>query len=218
MNNKEKKKESFARELALLALANLSETQKKLAQEQPDEFQENIDELVFELIATILEETQAAIEAAAAELQRSNERLLNSQTRTSEVEGARLMTAEAIELTNTAINRLGEATKMAEKINECNRKDVRDYARTLLFKVAHNAPDIDAILGKSIQDWKLTRLPKLDRDILRIAVAEIVYLSLTKSIAINEAVELAKEYSDEQGSRFINGLLRRVTERLKLGV
>jgi transcription antitermination protein NusB len=48
-------------------------------------------------------------------------------------------------------------------------------------------------------------------------VAEIVYLGLEERIAINEAIELAKRYSDDQGRKLINGVLRRVTEQLKPG-
>ena len=58
----------------------------------------------------------------------------------------------------------------------------------------------------------------IDRDILRLAVTEIVYLGLEERIAINEAIELAKRYSDDQGRKLINGVLRRVTEQLKAEV
>ena len=61
----------------------------------------------------------------------------------------------------------------------------------------------------------MNRLARIDRDILRIAVAEILYLGFGESGAINEAVELAKRYSGDEGYRFINGVLRRVTEQIK---
>ena len=70
-------------------------------------------------------------------------------------------------------------------------------------------------MERSLIDWQLNRLARIDRDILRIAVAEMEYLALEPSIAINEAVELAKRYSEEEGYKFINGVLRRVTEQLK---
>ncbi len=61
----------------------------------------------------------------------------------------------------------------------------------------------------------MTRLAQIDRDILRIAVAEILYLGVPNSVAIDEAVELAKRYSGDEGHRFINGVLRRVTQQQK---
>jgi transcription antitermination protein NusB len=209
------KAQTIARELALLTLPQLSKTQKKLAQEQPRELQLTLEEMMLKAIATLREETQEALEAASAELQRSNDRLLNSQTRASDISGARVMTIEAISLVETAINRLGQALEMPELINNFNRPDVRNYTLSLLVKTVEQAAGIDALLSKSMVDWQLGRLPKIDCDILRLAVAEIVYLGLEERIAINEAIELAKRYSDDQGRKLINGVLRRVSERLK---
>ena len=128
------------------------------------------------------------------------------------------MTAAAIELVQSAINRLGHAVEMPELINNFNRPDVRNYALQLLVKATTESAEIDILLSKSIVDWQLSRLPKIDRDILRLAVAEIVYMGLEERIAINEAIELAKRYSDDQGRKLINGVLRRVTEELKPGM
>jgi N utilization substance protein B len=61
--------------------------------------------------------------------------------------------------------------------------------------------------------WQLKRLARIDRDILRIAVVEMDYLGTPDRVAINEAVELAKRYSGEEGFRFINGVLKRVVDR-----
>jgi N utilization substance protein B len=61
--------------------------------------------------------------------------------------------------------------------------------------------------------WQLKRLARIDRDILRLAVVEMDYLGTPDKVAINEAVELAKRYSDEDSYRFINGVLRRVVNR-----
>jgi transcription antitermination protein NusB len=209
------KAQTIARELALLALPQLSKAQKKLAQAQPRELQLTLEDMMLRAVTTLREETQEAIEAATADLQRSNDRLLNSQTRASDIESARVMTKEAIDLVQKAIERLDQALEMPESINNFNRTDVRSYALRLLVKATEEAAAIDVLLSKSLVDWQLTRLPKIDRDILRLAVAEIVYLGLEERIAINEAIELAKRYSDEQGRKLINGVLRRVTEELK---
>jgi transcription antitermination protein NusB len=209
------KAQTIARELALLALPQLSKAQKKLAQAQPRELQLTLEDMMLRAVTTLREETQEAIEAATADLQRSNDRLLNSQTRASDLESARVMTKEAIDLVQKAIERLDQALEMPESINNFNRTDVRSYALRLLVKATEESAAIDVLLSKSLVDWQLTRLPKIDRDILRLAVAEIVYLGLEERIAINEAIELAKRYSDEQGRKLINGVLRRVTEELK---
>lgn len=212
------KAQTIARELALLTLPQLSKAQTKLAQAQPHQLQLTLIEMMLKAIATLREETQEALESATAELQRSNDRLLSSQTRASDLTSAREMTQTAIDLAQAAINRLGQALEMPELINNFNRADVRDYAILLLVKTTEQTADIDTLLNSSMVDWQLGRLPKIDRDILRLAVAEIIYLGLEERIAINEAIELAKRYSDDQGRKLINGVLRRVTEQLKLPV
>jgi transcription antitermination protein NusB len=63
-------------------------------------------------------------------------------------------------------------------------------------------------------EWQLHRVAQIDRTILKIAVAEIHYLEVPERVAINEAVELAKRYSTEDGHRFVNGVLRRVSRQL----
>lgn len=215
---RELKPQTIARELALLALPQLSKAQQKSAQAQPRQLQLTLEEMMGKAISTLREEADEALEAATAELQRSNDRLLNSQTRASDVESARLMTTAAIELVQKAIERLRDGLEMPELIERFNRPDVRSYTLELLIKTIEETAAIDILLSKSLVDWQLGRLPKIDRDILRLAVAEIVYLGLEERIAINEAIELAKRYSDEQGRKLINGVLRRVTEQLKSGV
>ncbi|HIK27782.1 MAG: transcription antitermination factor NusB [Oscillatoriaceae bacterium SKW80] len=198
----------IARELALLSLSQLSRNPEKLAASE-------MQDVVLAAIRTLTGEVHESLETAAAELKRGSERLLNSETRSPDLDSARAMVKEAIELTQTAINRMGAAIQLPEFINLANQKQVRAYSLEILSKVNANRKQIDEILNQSLIDWQLNRLPKIDRDILRIAVAEIMYMGVPERVAINEAVELSKIYSGEDGYRFINGVLRRVSERLK---
>jgi N utilization substance protein B len=125
------------------------------------------------------------------------------------------MVAEAIELTQKAINRIGVAVEIPEMIQLANQADVRAYAIEILQAIHRRQVEIDEILVKSLKDWQIDRLPRIDRDILRIAVAEMAFLEIPDRVAINEAIELAKRYSDEEGHRFVNGVLRRVTTCIK---
>jgi len=61
-----------------------------------------------------------------------------------------------------------------------------------------------------MEGWRLTRLPRIDRDILRLAVIDLSELHTPAAVACNEAVELAHRFSDEQGRKMINGVLRRL--------
>lgn len=192
-----------ARELALLGQSQLSNNPRQLDKTQ-------LNQLVLAAIRTLTGEVEDILETAAAEVRRGEERLLASETRASSIHSARTTIADALELTQTAINRLGMALEIPEFVQLANSQDVRDYAIMLLEVIIEHRTPIDARLQDALVEWQLSRLPRIDRQILRIAVAEMDYLDLEVRIAVNEAVELAKRYCDEEGYRFINGVLRRV--------
>ena len=81
-------------------------------------------------------------------------------------------------------------------------------------QVQRNRAKLDEILNESMVDWQLDRLPHIDQDILRIALAEMTLLGVPHPIAISQAVELAKRYSDDESRRLINGVLRRVLKSI----
>ncbi|WP_341526542.1 transcription antitermination factor NusB [Nostoc sp. UHCC 0302] len=206
-----RKPQQIARELALLSLSQLPINPKKLDKLQDDQL---VSKLVLGAVRTLTTEVQDTLDNAAGELQRSNDRLLSSQTRASDLNTARTMLQEAIAYTQTAINQLGTAVDFPELIQLANQdKGVRNYAKEIVIVVNENRNIIDGLLSNALVDWQITRLAQIDRDILQIAVAEMKFLGVPESIAINEAVELAKRYSGDEGHRFINGVLRRVTEQ-----
>ncbi|KYC39725.1 N utilization substance protein B [Scytonema hofmannii PCC 7110] len=212
----ERKPRQIARELALLSLSQLPVNPKKLEKMEQDRL---VTKLVLAAVRTLRSEVQDTLDNAAAELQRSNDRLLSSQTRTNDLDTARTMVKEAIEYTQTAINKLGAAVEFPELIQLANQdREVREYALNIILVVNENRDAIDEKISSALVDWQVTRLAHIDRDILRIAVAEMKYLEVPQSVAINEAVELAKRYSEEDSHRFINGVLRRVIEQKKLTV
>jgi transcription antitermination protein NusB len=199
----------IARELALLSVGQLPNTPERLNAQE-------LQNVVVAAVRTLTGEVQDALETAATELKRSSDRLLSSETRTTEVQGARAMVQEAIELTQNAVNRLGMALELPEFIQLSNQQEVRDYTFQILRGLQSHRSEIDQLLETSLVDWQLHRLAQIDRNILRIAVTEMQYLEVPERIAINESVELAKRYSGEEGHRFINGVLRRVVEQLKI--
>lgn len=198
----------IARELALLSLSQMPNTSDRLDTQQ-------LNNLVLAAVRTLTGEIQDALETAAAELRRGSDRLLSSETRATDVRSARAMVADAIELAEKAINRLGTAVEIPEVIQLTNQQEVRSYALEIIRTINRRQVEIDETLTQALQDWQLNRLARIDRDILRIAVAEISFLGVPERVSINEAVELAKRYSDEEGHRFINGVLRRVTDQIK---
>lgn len=84
----------------------------------------------------------------------------------------------------------------------------RDYLSDVLGGVAENAAAIDETIGKYAVNWKLSRMPRVDAAILRVAVYELLYRAdIPEGVTANEAVTLAKQYSGEQAAKFINGVL-----------
>ena len=82
------------------------------------------------------------------------------------------------------------------------------FARKLLSVVRENITDIDNDLKKHIQNWEIERLAIVDKNILRLGVAEIKYFPETPvKVAIDEAIELAKKYGSADSGRFVNGVL-----------
>ena len=81
------------------------------------------------------------------------------------------------------------------------------FVRNVVSSLAQNHQSIDELLKSQLKSWKLDRLSYTDKNILRIALCEILYLGLNPKIAINEAIELSKVYSSLNSASFINGIL-----------
>lgn len=97
-------------------------------------------------------------------------------------------------------------------IEEQNTKSAvkaRNYAQISLNGILNSLAEIDAKIAEFSIDWEVSRMPAVDRNILRLAVYEIYYAGekIPAGIAINEAAEIAKVYGSEDSPRFINGLL-----------
>ena len=201
-----KQPRSIARELALLSISQVKTKQGKLSQD-------DLDSLVLAAIRTLTIEVQDNLEAASAEIKRGEDRLLSSATRASDLNSAKAMIQEALVVSQAAINRVGMALEFPEFLQLTNKEQVRQYATELIVTVKEHRQEIEELIENVLVGWQLSRLPRIDRDILRISVAEMVYLEVPEKVAINESVELAKRYSDEDGFRFINGVLRRLSDR-----
>jgi N utilization substance protein B len=197
----------IARELALLSLSQIKGNPENLEQQ-------TLNDLILVAVRTLTLEIQETLETAAAEISRGNERILASDTKATNLKSAQTMVKEAISLTHNAINRLGTVIDFPEIVQLSSQYEVREYALELIGTVYRRRGEIEQELTGALVDWQLHRLPRIDRDILQIAVAEMLYLDIPQKVAINEAIELAKRYSDDEGYRFINGVLRRVTNKL----
>lgn len=93
-----------------------------------------------------------------------------------------------------------------------NQDEIFDYARVLVEGVVAMHSDIDDQIETFSQGWSIDRMPSLDKAILRVALWEILFNDeVPDAVAIDEAVEIAKEYSTDDSGSFINGLLARIS-------
>lgn len=86
------------------------------------------------------------------------------------------------------------------------------YVRDIVNGVLENLEKIDSLITKYLENWDLDRLGKTDKAILRLATYEMVYYDTPKLVVINEAVELAKTYSDDKVVKLINAVLDKIRD------
>lgn len=92
------------------------------------------------------------------------------------------------------------------------------YARDLALGVESVMTELDELIGRTSEHWSVGRMPLVDRNILRIATYELTHSTdVPPSVAINEAVELAKVYGGDDSSKFVNGVLGRIAEHRESG-
>lgn len=95
---------------------------------------------------------------------------------------------------------------------------IRDYTKNLVAGVALNKSRIDELIQSYAQGWDFDRMPVIDRNLLRIAIYELLYeKDLAPAIAISEAVELAKTLSTDDSATYINGILSTI-DKIKDGL
>lgn len=95
-------------------------------------------------------------------------------------------------------------SKTAESID----KESRDFAETLVKGTCGNLSAIDKIISKHADNWNISRMAVIDRNIMRMCVYEMLYRDdIPQNVSINEAIELAKKYGDVDSGKFVNGIL-----------
>lgn len=112
------------------------------------------------------------------------------------------------EITEQAASAIIAARTYSEEDGELS-----EYSRELALGTEINGAAIDAEIEATSKHWTLMRMPYVDRNILRLAVYEILFEpEVPDSVAINEAVEMAKAYGTDDSPKFVNGVLGRIAE------
>jgi N utilization substance protein B len=109
----------------------------------------------------------------------------------------------------SAVDLLAESEELSPEREQ--QQEIFAYAKTCVTGVTANGQEIDDTLETYAQGWTIARMPALDRAILRLATWEILFNDgVPDAVAVDEAVELAKEYSTDDSPGFINGLLSKI--------
>lgn len=91
------------------------------------------------------------------------------------------------------------------------QEDTKEFSSVLILGTCKNLLHIDDILTRFSEHWRLSRMSKIDRNILRLSMYELMYLSdIPPAVTINEAVELGKRFGTEDSGSFINGILDKI--------
>ncbi|MEI8249791.1 MAG: transcription antitermination factor NusB [Synechococcus sp. ELA057] len=205
---------TLARELALLMLGQVSDRDR--AGEAADDrlAQLDLDALLRQALTGLGQHLRESLDRSAAELQQAEQQLLDSELQQdgeARLPVVRQHLREGLTLAEHALNRLSASLELPRLLLLADQREVHRGAIERARAVLRDRDGIDARLDQVMEGWRLARLPRIDRDILRLAVVDLEAFGTPAAVACNEAVELANRWSDEQGRRMINGVLRRFT-------
>lgn len=95
---------------------------------------------------------------------------------------------------------------------QCKSADeVKVFAERLVAGVLEHKKELDALIGKYATNWKISRMQVVDRNILRLGAYELFWLDdVPAKVTVNEAIELAKDFGDDEAAKFVNGILDKV--------
>lgn len=90
-------------------------------------------------------------------------------------------------------------------------EDVKSFADRLVDGVIAHKAELDKLIGAHATNWKVSRMPVVDRNILRAALYELLWMpDVPAKVTVNEAIELAKRFADDETKKFVNGILDQV--------
>ena len=194
---------SISRELALLLLG---QTKKK------DINKVNVETMLSKAIESLTQHWREQLDLCASMVEKANQELLDSELQ----EDAGLLIKSRNHLKTCVINLenilncLSESLELPRLLALVDQKEIRDLTLKRVDLVIEKQDEIDKNLDSVMEGWRLKRLPRIDRDILRLASVDLIDFNTPMAVTCNEAVNLANRYSDEQGRRMINGVLRKL--------
>ena len=109
---------------------------------------------------------------------------------------------------------LEEQLELFFEENNIDDKDAVEYIRDIIIGTNNNNSEIEKAISENIKsDWDITRISKIDLTLLKLGIYEIEYSKLPYKVVINEVVELAKKYGDDNSKSFVNGVLASIVKK-----
>ena len=198
---------SLSRELSLISLGLINDKGTfKL-----NKFQ--IEEIVESALDTLIGYCRDELDNCESDLDNASQTILDSELREgvdSSFSKVRDDLKKSLKKIETIMNTLSVTLDFPKLIVSSGQIDIREDVNNRIDNIINNLAIIDSDIDKVMEGWRLKRLPRIDRDILRLAYVDINFLDTPLAVACDEAVNLANKYSDMQGRKFINGVLRRL--------
>ena len=198
---------SLSRELSLISLGLIKDKgDLKLNKSQ-------IEEIFESALDSLINHCRDELDNCESNLENASQKILESELQEgidSSFSNVREELKKSIKKIETVMNTLSITLDFPKLIVSSGQIDIREDVNQRISNIINNLTTIDSEIDQSMDGWRLKRLPKIDRDILRLAYVDINFLDTPIAVACDEAINLANKYSDMQGRKFINGVLRRL--------
>ena len=203
---------SLSRELSLLSLGLIKDKgDLELNKSQ-------IDEIFESALDSLINHCRDELDDCEADLENVSQHILDSELNedsNSSFANVRDELKKAFYKIESVMNSLSVTLDFPKLIVSSNQNDMREDVNHRILSIINNLKSIDSEIDEVMDGWRLKRLPRVDRDILRLAFVDIHFLNTPVAVACDEAVNLANKYCDTQGRKMINGVLRRL-QRVKV--
>ena len=198
---------SLSRELSLISLGLI----KDKGDFKLNKFQ--IEEIFESALDSLINHCREELDNCELELENASQKILDSELQEgvdSSYSNVRDELKQSLSKIETVMNTHSVTLDFPKLIISSGQIDIREDVNKRISNIIDNLAIIDSDIDKAMVGWRLKRLPRIDRDILRLAYVDINFLNTPVAVACDEAVNLANKYSDLQGRKFINGVLRRL--------